>query len=50
MLISKQDAMNLAESGATSVAPDLVKVVKDERDGQKVAKLSESFEIAFWRG
>ena len=47
MLISKQDAMNLAESGATSVAPDLVKVVKDGRDGQKVAKLSESFESRF---
>jgi regulatory protein len=47
MLISKQDAMNLAGSGATSVAPDLVKVVKDGRDGQKVAKLSESFEARF---
>ena len=47
MSISKQDAMNLAGSGATSVAPDLVKVVKDERDGQKVAKLSESFETRF---
>ena len=36
MLISKEDALKLAESGATSVAPDLVKVVKvgadEERD------------------
>ena len=47
MLISKEDALKLAESGATSVAPDLVKVVKDDRDGQKVAKLSESFESRF---
>jgi regulatory protein len=47
MLISKEDALRLAESGATSVAPDLVKVVKDGRDGQKVAKLSQSFETRF---
>ena len=47
MLISKEDALKLAGSGATSVAPDLVKVVKDQRDGQKVAKLSESFESRF---
>ena len=36
MLISKEDALKLAGSGATSVAPDLVKVVKvgadEERD------------------
>jgi len=46
MSISKA-SINSAESGATSVAPDLVKVVKDDRDGQKVAKLSESFETRF---
>ena len=32
MLISKQDAMNLAGSGATSVAPDLVNEQTEERD------------------
>ena len=47
MLVSSNKKNVNSGSGATSVAPDLVKVVKDERDGQKVAKLSESFETRF---
>ena len=44
MLISKEDALNLAESGATSVAPDLVKVVKVGADGkEKQPGLTDSF-------
>ena len=40
---SKSKSRNSAESGATSVAPDLV----TEVSGQKSAKLSESFEARF---
>jgi regulatory protein len=44
MLISKADALKLAESGATSVAPDLVKVVKVGADGkEKQPGLTDSF-------
>jgi len=44
MLISKQDALKLAGSGATSVAPDLVKVVKVGADGkEKQPGLTDSF-------
>ena len=44
MLISKEDALKLAGSGATSVAPDLVKVVKVGADGkEKQPGLTDSF-------
>lgn len=44
MLISKEDALKLAESGATSLAPDLVKVVKVGADGkEKQPGLTDSF-------
>ena len=44
MLISKEDALKLAGSGATSVAPDLVKVVKVGADGKEQQPgLTDSF-------
>jgi regulatory protein len=44
MLISKEDALKLAGSGATSVAPDLVKVVKVGADCKKKQPgLTDSF-------
>lgn len=44
MLISKEDALKLAGSGATSVAPDLVKVVKVGADGkEQQSGLTDSF-------
>ena len=44
MLISKEDALKLAGSGATSVAPDLVKVVEVGADGkEKQPGLTDSF-------
>ena len=44
MLISKEDALKLAGSGATSVAPDLVKVVKVGADSKEQQPgLTDSF-------